>query len=84
MDMMDKNVISGSKAITDEMLKCVNVGLLCVQEDPDDRPTISDVVILLSSGSTTLPTPNEPAFVMRRVTNSVAWNNELTITLEGR
>lgn len=35
-----------------EMLKCVNIGLLCVQENPIDRPTMADVMILLNSDST--------------------------------
>jgi serine/threonine protein kinase len=30
-----------------EVLKCVNIGLLCVQQNPVDRPTMADVMILL-------------------------------------
>ncbi|EEC82218.1 hypothetical protein OsI_26364 [Oryza sativa Indica Group] len=40
-----------------EVLKCVNIGLLCVQQNPVDRPTMTDVLVLLNSDTTcTLPT----------------------------
>ncbi|KAK3009049.1 hypothetical protein RJ639_014983 [Escallonia herrerae] len=46
-----------------EVIKCINVALLCVQEFPADRPTISDVVLMLANGSTALiPSPKEPAY----------------------
>ncbi|KAL5581840.1 hypothetical protein UlMin_014282 [Ulmus minor] len=32
-----------------EFLKCFNLGFLCVQEEPSDRPTMSDVVVILGS-----------------------------------
>nr|GEY71939.1 G-type lectin S-receptor-like serine/threonine-protein kinase At4g03230 [Tanacetum cinerariifolium] len=47
---------------SDEVLKCIIVGLLCVQEDPDDRPNMSTVVTMLTSDIATLPEPKQPAF----------------------
>ncbi|XP_012830070.1 PREDICTED: G-type lectin S-receptor-like serine/threonine-protein kinase At4g03230 isoform X1 [Erythranthe guttata] len=50
-----------------EVMKCINVGLLCVQEDPNDRPSMSTVVVMIGSENTTsLPNPTKPAFVVRR------------------
>ncbi|EAZ04220.1 hypothetical protein OsI_26365 [Oryza sativa Indica Group] len=41
-----------------EVLKCVNIGLLCVQQNPVDRPTMADVMVLLNSDATSsLPVP---------------------------
>jgi hypothetical protein len=34
----------------DEAWRCYHVGLLCVQENPELRPTMSNVVIMLISG----------------------------------
>ncbi|XP_049353214.1 G-type lectin S-receptor-like serine/threonine-protein kinase At4g03230 [Solanum verrucosum] len=75
-----------------EAMTCINVGLLCVQEDPGDRPSMSNVVMMLRSDSTSLPKPNQPAFVSRRnVSNSTSVSSgtppsftkiELTITVE--
>ncbi|KAF8029069.1 hypothetical protein BT93_E1672 [Corymbia citriodora subsp. variegata] len=31
----------------DEAVKCIRIGLLCTQDDPDDRPTMSVVVRML-------------------------------------
>ncbi|KAI4297543.1 hypothetical protein L6164_037428 [Bauhinia variegata] len=52
---------------TDEVLKCIQIGLLCVQEDPADRPTMSIVVLMLGSQTMTLPKPRQPAFSVGRV-----------------
>ncbi|KAK9225864.1 hypothetical protein WN943_010909 [Citrus x changshan-huyou] len=89
LDMMDQKLHASSKP--NEILKCINVGLLCVQEDPNDRPTMSDVVIMLGSEAMNLATPKRPAFVVRRGSSSSASssnkpesNNELTNTLECR
>ncbi|XP_047342450.1 G-type lectin S-receptor-like serine/threonine-protein kinase At4g03230 isoform X2 [Impatiens glandulifera] len=49
-----------------EVLRCVNVGLLCVQEDPGDRPTMSNVVFTLGNETATLPIPKQPAFVVKK------------------
>ncbi|XP_019174807.1 PREDICTED: cysteine-rich receptor-like protein kinase 10 [Ipomoea nil] len=47
----------------DEVIQCMNVGLLCVQEDVDERPTMANVVLMLNSFSATRRTPsNPPAF----------------------
>uniref|UniRef100_A0A8R7UL68 Protein kinase domain-containing protein n=1 Tax=Triticum urartu TaxID=4572 RepID=A0A8R7UL68_TRIUA len=77
---------------SEEVLLCVHVGLMCVQENPDDRPLMSMVVFVLENGSTTLPSPNRPAYFAGRsaeiekievdIQNSV---NSFTLTeVEGR
>ncbi|XP_074272100.1 G-type lectin S-receptor-like serine/threonine-protein kinase At1g11410 [Silene latifolia] len=48
----------------EEILKFMQVGLLCVQESADDRPTMSEVVFMLSTNME-LPSPNQPAFIHR-------------------
>ena len=50
---------------TNEFLRCVNAALLCVQDDPADRPTMSNVVVMLSSETANLPVPKNPAFFIR-------------------
>ncbi|KAL1118997.1 hypothetical protein V6Z11_D01G074000 [Gossypium hirsutum] len=44
-------------------LRYVNIGLLCIQETADDRPTMSDVVSMLSNESLDIPPPKQPASV---------------------
>ena len=60
-EVVDPFLRSGSGSIS-EMLRCIHIGLLCVQEDPADRPTIVSVLLMLSSFSITLNLPSKPAF----------------------
>ncbi|XP_064947347.1 G-type lectin S-receptor-like serine/threonine-protein kinase B120 isoform X1 [Musa acuminata AAA Group] len=46
--------------------RCVNVGLLCVQDRPNDRPTMSSVVIMLEGGTAAYPQPKQPTFSAER------------------
>ncbi|WJZ98068.1 hypothetical protein VitviT2T_016623 [Vitis vinifera] len=60
MELMDPTLaISCSMS---ELTLCVQVGLLCIQESAEDRPTMSDVVSILSNERAILPTPRQPAF----------------------
>ncbi|RYR32491.1 hypothetical protein Ahy_A10g047047 isoform G [Arachis hypogaea] len=52
--------------IRSEVIRCIHIGLLCVQEDAIDRPTMSTVVVMLASETMTLPNPNHPAFSVGR------------------
>ncbi|XP_059285351.1 cysteine-rich receptor-like protein kinase 10 [Lycium ferocissimum] len=42
--------------------RSILVALLCVQEIPIDRPTMSDIVVMLSNETLSIPEPKEPAF----------------------
>lgn len=45
-----------------EMLRCIQIGLLCVQDDPQLRPSMAAVIHMLNSRSMTLAQPTEPIF----------------------
>ncbi|KAJ6738000.1 RECEPTOR-LIKE SERINE/THREONINE-PROTEIN KINASE SD1-8 [Salix koriyanagi] len=45
-----------------EVIRCIQIGLLCVQEDPAIRPAMATIVLTLDSYSVTIPLPQEPAF----------------------
>ncbi|XP_049933970.1 cysteine-rich receptor-like protein kinase 10 [Nymphaea colorata] len=44
-----------------EALRCIHVGLLCVQEDPAARPTMSLILHMLNNVNMTFPLPSPPA-----------------------
>nr|GMD30096.1 G-type lectin S-receptor-like serine/threonine-protein kinase At4g27290 [Ipomoea batatas] len=67
MDLVDDSLLKCCKE--SEVLKCINVGLLCVEEDPNVRPSMPSVLLMLSDESTVLPQPNQPAFVTRKHTS---------------
>ncbi|KAK2977252.1 hypothetical protein RJ640_005514 [Escallonia rubra] len=56
---------------TSEFLRCIHIALLCVQEDPAERPTMSNVVVLLGSESIELPEPSKPAFSVGRAAHHI-------------
>lgn len=49
-----------------QLLRCTQVGLLCVQKLPEDRPVMSTVVFMLANEGAVLPQPNEPGFFIER------------------
>jgi len=59
-DMVEPCLRNGSS--WDEILRCVHIGLLCVQEDHVDRPTISAVSTMLDSNTVPSQSPSRPAF----------------------
>ncbi|KAF8030069.1 hypothetical protein BT93_E2481 [Corymbia citriodora subsp. variegata] len=69
-----------------EVVRCIQIGLLCVQQRPEQRPTMSSVLLMLDSESASLPLPKQPGFYTERVNDHIdGGTNELTITIvEGR
>ncbi|KAH9667323.1 Receptor-like serine/threonine-protein kinase [Citrus sinensis] len=72
------------------LLRYVNTALLCVQESADDRPTMNDVVSMLTNEAATLLPPKQPAFshVRNTVTSTSSTGktedcsiNQVTISL---
>ncbi|CAI8587264.1 unnamed protein product [Vicia faba] len=51
----------------DQFLRYMNIGLLCVQEDAFDRPTMSSVVLMLMNESVMLGQPEKPPFSVGRL-----------------
>ncbi|XP_077243358.1 G-type lectin S-receptor-like serine/threonine-protein kinase At1g11300 isoform X2 [Tasmannia lanceolata] len=65
-----------------QVLRCIHVGLLCVQECEIDRPTMSSVVLMLG-GVAPLPMPKQPAFSLRRnpIESSTSSSNDKTCSV---
>ncbi|KAL1119017.1 hypothetical protein V6Z11_D01G075100 [Gossypium hirsutum] len=45
-----------------ELLRCIHVSLLCIQQHPEERPNMSSVVLMLGSHNE-LPSPKQPGFL---------------------
>ncbi|KAL3519546.1 hypothetical protein ACH5RR_017695 [Cinchona calisaya] len=58
----------GDSYVRNEVIQCIHIGLLCVQEDAEQRPNMASVVLMLSSYSATLPAPNNPPFLCHSTT----------------
>ena len=51
-----------------EVVRMVQIGLLCTQECPNLRPTMASVVQMLRHKNLELPIPTQPPFVDEAVT----------------
>ncbi|KAF5764530.1 putative protein kinase RLK-Pelle-DLSV family [Helianthus annuus] len=84
LDLLDPALAESCNSI--EVLRCTIIGLLCVQEDPQDRPTMTGVLGMLGMDIESLPDPKEPAFVSKTRVRSLpsyvseSEINQLTIT----
>ncbi|MFS8026007.1 putative protein kinase RLK-Pelle-DLSV family [Helianthus anomalus] len=89
LELMDP-VLVESVFQKDEVIKCIHIGLLCVQKQPEDRPTMSEVVNMEQGDNfVSVRQPDEPGFyagrsligigisTIERELNSV---NEVTMT----
>ncbi|MBA0818322.1 hypothetical protein Gohar_025742 [Gossypium harknessii] len=65
MELIDKILVQSR--VTSEVLKCIHIGLLCVQENPTNGPTMLSVIIMLASDNIMLPLPTKPAFFVGRL-----------------
>ena len=91
VEMVDKALKNGF--CSEEAIRCVHVGLLCVQDQAVDRPTMPELVTMLLN-ETDRPRPKEPLFTFERrkpqsrQSNDIEGSaNEATVTasmLEGR
>lgn len=59
MELIDPSITDSCHLY--EVLRSIELALLCVQRNPDDRPSMSSVVVTLSSEGE-LPEPKQPGF----------------------
>ena len=59
MELIDELLSEG--CTPSEVVRCIQVGLLCVQQKAEDRPEMASVVLMLN-GEKLLPNPKLPGF----------------------
>ncbi|KAK4439873.1 G-type lectin S-receptor-like serine/threonine-protein kinase [Sesamum alatum] len=87
-ELVDTNLVDS--IYLSEVVRSIHVALLCVQQSPEDRPSMSSVVLMLGSEGA-LPPPKQPGFFAERDVhaaenttsskNTVSSSNDYTITL---
>ncbi|KAK4491988.1 hypothetical protein RD792_002773 [Penstemon davidsonii] len=92
LDLVDASL--GNSFYFSDVVRSVHVALLCVQQNPKDRPSMSSVVMMLCNEDVLLPQSKQPGFFNERdvlpdhgstSTNAATSTNEMTITMpEGR
>lgn len=66
-DLIDESIINSCSFI--EALRCIKIGLLCVQDHVSDRPTMPNVVLMLCS-EIDIPQPKQPTFTFQNLSDS--------------
>ncbi|KAK9084971.1 hypothetical protein Sjap_025382 [Stephania japonica] len=61
LELVDPSL--GNSFPEQEVMKCIQVGILCVQENAKDRPTLSSVIVMLGNEAT-IPPLKQPAFFL--------------------
>ncbi|CAK8535445.1 unnamed protein product [Lathyrus sativus] len=64
MQLLDPSL--SDSFVSDEVKRCIHVGLLCVEHYANDRPTMSDVISMLTNNYELVTLPTRPAFYIRR------------------
>lgn len=86
LELIDTNL--QDTCVLSQILHCIHVSLLCVQQHPEDRPGMSCVLLMLVS-ETELPEPKQPGYFGKASVESdsstskqeLSSTNEITITL---
>uniref|UniRef100_A0ACD5V141 Uncharacterized protein n=2 Tax=Avena sativa TaxID=4498 RepID=A0ACD5V141_AVESA len=61
-EMIDQSLEGYARS---QALRCIHIGLMCVQPDPDDRPNILSVIFMLTRDNMEIQAPAQPAFFFR-------------------
>ncbi|KAM7522748.1 hypothetical protein LguiA_012650 [Lonicera macranthoides] len=66
-----------------EVIRCIHMGLLCVQEEADARPTMATIVLMLSSYSISLPSPQKPPFfIQSEIESDQLTSNSVAVSVD--
>ena len=74
MELMDPTL--NDSCSENQLMRCVHMGLLCVQENAADRPAMSDVVSMLSNESIVIANPKQPAATVGVTNTNLPENNQ--------
>ncbi|CAL9042739.1 unnamed protein product [Musa banksii] len=66
-----------------EILRCIRMGLLCVQEHSEDRPTMAEVVMMLASEDQQLTPLKQPTITLASSDGDLS-SKEISVTIAGR
>lgn len=64
-DFLDPAVSQPARDLWPKLQRCLQIGLLCVQQSPDDRPSMSAVVTMLNSSGSDIHPPKRPVLDSR-------------------
>ncbi|KAG7557705.1 Protein kinase-like domain superfamily [Arabidopsis suecica] len=55
---------------TNEVIRCIHIALLCVQDDSSERPSMDNILVMMNSFTVTLPIPKRSGFLLQNMRDS--------------
>ncbi|KAH0858430.1 hypothetical protein HID58_086691 [Brassica napus] len=55
---------------TNEVIRCIHIALLCVQDDSSERPSMDNILVMMNSFTVTLPIPKRSGLLLRTMRHS--------------
>ncbi|KAF8086783.1 hypothetical protein N665_0612s0004 [Sinapis alba] len=62
LELVDPTMLENCQS--EEVTRLIHIALLCVQDDPTDRPNLSTIMSMLTSNTINLPVPQQPVFFL--------------------
>ncbi|CAH8275636.1 unnamed protein product [Arabidopsis lyrata] len=78
LDLVDPIIVDDCQ--NSEVVRCIHIGLLCVQESPVERPALSTISVMLTSNTMTLPMPQQPGFFGRSIPGTNPLDSDQSMT----
>ena len=75
-ELLDASLMDSQHGLH-QVMRCVHVGLLCVQQRSADRPDMSSVVVMLSS-EIALPRPKKPGYFIETDQTQECYESSVT------
>lgn len=81
MELLEPHLSDTHSLSISEVCRSIHVALLCVQQRPEDRPSMSSVILMLNNEGV-LPPAKQPGFFTEGDSTSCSSRNELRSTNE--
>ncbi|PKI18248.1 hypothetical protein CRG98_049478, partial [Punica granatum] len=64
MEFIDPSLVDSASSC--KLTRCLQIALLCVQENPMDRPSMLEISSMLRNGTSEITSPKRPAFSIKK------------------
>ncbi|CAN8308248.1 unnamed protein product [Cochlearia groenlandica] len=68
--------------MSDEATRCIHIALLCVQDNPADRPMLSEIILMLTCSTMALPVPRSPGFCLSSMSDTTSISMSISRSID--
>lgn len=78
LKLVDTSIAMNSRNKS-QIIRCIQVGLLCVQDNPEDRPHMSEAILMLNSLNMILPQPRQTVYFGNKAFSNMESTSSCTV-----